>query len=336
VRFRLAQDHARLGDYRRRAGDRAEADRHYRQGSELLDRLAGEHPEIPEYPLVLAWCCHRLGNLHETTDRSVARAHYRRALDTLPKLVADHPGLAATRQLLAEVHIGLGSLETAEGSPEKAADHFRAARDLLAALAEDLPDGGRGPGGPGQNQNSLAWFLVICPDPQFRDPHRAIELARRALDRAPKHADFWNTLGVAYYRAGQPAEAVAALEQAIKLRVGGGDATDYFFLAMARWQSGDEEQSQQAYGEALRWLERFPGAAGAELVRIRLEADEVLGRFTQPGAHGLFESLREVPHHAGRVGSIALGWTAGGGGGAGVAESDAGASSGRSHPRRVG
>ena len=150
-------------------------------------------------------------------------------------------------------------------------------------LAADLPDGGSGPGGPGNNQNSLAWFLATCPDPQFRDPHRAVELARQAVARAPKQADYWNTLGAACYRAGRPGDAATALERAIEYRVGGGDACDYFFLAMARRQLGDQEQSRQAYDEALRWLKRFPGAQGTELGRIRVEAEEVLGLSAQAG-----------------------------------------------------
>jgi uncharacterized protein HemY len=151
-------------------------------------------------------------------------------------------------------------------------------------LAEDLPDGGSGPGNPGNNQNSLAWFLATCPDPQFRDPPRAVELARRALARAPKQADYWNTLGIACYRVGRPGDAATALERAIEYRVGGGDASDYFFLAVARQQLGDRERSRRAYDEAVRWLKRFPGAQGCELDRIRTEAEDVLGLSVQTGA----------------------------------------------------
>jgi tetratricopeptide (TPR) repeat protein len=277
VRFWLAQDHVRLARLRHLAGDRADADRHYRQASELLERLVREHPHVADYALALAECCRRQGNLDEAADPSAAGAHYRRALDILPKLAADHPGLADARNMLAETHIGLGSLAAATGRPGEAAGHFRTARDLLTVLAEDLPDGGSGPGAPGNNQNSLAWFLVSCPDPQFRDPHRAVELARQAVARAPKQADYWNTLGAACYRAGRPGEAAAALGRAVEYRAGGGDAYDYFFLAMALRRSGNEERSRQAYDRALGWLKRCPGAQGTELGRIRTEAEEALG-----------------------------------------------------------
>jgi tetratricopeptide (TPR) repeat protein/tRNA A-37 threonylcarbamoyl transferase component Bud32 len=283
VRFQLAHDHVRLAQFRRRVGDRAGADRHLRDASGLVGRLVAGYPHVAEYPLALAECYLQLGSLYETADPSAAGGHFQRALDILPKLVAEHPGLAAARHLLAEIHIAIGSLATAGRRPDEAADRFRAARDLLTGLAADLPDGGSGPGGPGHNQNSLAWFLATCPDTQFRDPPRAVELARQAIARAPKQADYWNTLGVACYRAGRADDAASALERAAEYRVGGGDALDYFFLAMARQRLGDE-RSRQTYDEAVRWLERYPGVQGIELARVRAEAREVLGLCVPPGA----------------------------------------------------
>jgi hypothetical protein len=40
--------------------------------------------------------------------------------------------------------------------------------------------------------------------------------------------DFWNTLGVAHYRAGEFQSAVSALSRSVELR-SGGDGADYFF-----------------------------------------------------------------------------------------------------------
>ena len=85
---------------------------------------------------------------------------------------------------MADVHLALGTLAPAEGRPDEAPAHFRAAQDLLTQLAADLPDGGPGPGLPGYNENSLAWFLTNCADASFRDPARAVELARKSVARA--------------------------------------------------------------------------------------------------------------------------------------------------------
>jgi WD40 repeat protein len=59
--------------------------------------------------------------------------------------------------------------------------------------------------------NNLAWLLATCPDAKYRDAPRAVELANQAVALAPQDAVYWNTLGVAHYRAREFAEAVAAL-----------------------------------------------------------------------------------------------------------------------------
>src|SRR5262249_39578799 len=76
----------------------------------------------------------------------------------------------------------------------------------------------------------LAWFLATAPNPKVRDGNRAVGLAKKAVELAPKDGICWNTLGVAHYRAGQWQDAVTALERSIKLR-NGGDSLDWFFLA---------------------------------------------------------------------------------------------------------
>src|SRR5262249_20346232 len=52
-----------------------------------------------------------------------------------------------------------------------------------------------------QSMNTLAWFLVTGPEEPRRDARRAVDLAKEAVEHAPKQGPFWNTLGVAYYRA---------------------------------------------------------------------------------------------------------------------------------------
>jgi Flp pilus assembly protein TadD len=65
--------------------------------------------------------------------------------------------------------------------------------------------------------NNLAWLLATCPDTKFRDPARAVELARKAVELAPKEGNYWNTLGMAQYRAGDRKAAIDAYAQAIDL-----------------------------------------------------------------------------------------------------------------------
>ena len=44
-------------------------------------------------------------------------------------------------------------------------------------------------------QNALAWFLATCPQPGFRDPDRAVELAKRLIKQNAYRPAHWRTLG---------------------------------------------------------------------------------------------------------------------------------------------
>ena len=124
----------------------------------------------------------------------------------------------------------------------------------------------------GLTLNNLAWPLATSADPKLRDPARAVELAKKAVELKPKEGSCWNTLGVAHYRAGDWGAAVAALEKSGELRQGG-DSFDWFFLAMAHWQLGDNEQARNWYDQAVQWMEKNK-PEDEELRRFRAEATE--------------------------------------------------------------
>jgi tetratricopeptide (TPR) repeat protein len=124
-------------------------------------------------------------------------------------------------------------------------------------------------------QNNLAWLLATCPEIRFRDAQRALELAKRAVELAPKQGGHWNTLGVAHYRAGDWKAAVAALEKSMELRKGG-DAYDWFFLAMAHWKLGDAKEARQWYDRAVQGVEKNPPNS-EELRLFHTEAADALG-----------------------------------------------------------
>jgi Flp pilus assembly protein TadD len=110
----------------------------------------------------------------------------------------------------------------------------------------------------------------------------AIELARKAVELAPKEALHWNTLGVAHYRAGHWKEAIEALSKSMELQKGALESFDTFFLAMAHWQFGEKETARQWYDRAVQWLERNQDQLAGntewleELRRFRAEAEELL------------------------------------------------------------
>jgi tetratricopeptide (TPR) repeat protein len=129
--------------------------------------------------------------------------------------------------------------------------------------------------------NDFAWFLATCPDVEFRDAKRAVELATRAArdyKRAARHskqAEVWNTLGVAHYRNGDWKSAIEALTHSTELGKGG-HSFDFFFLAMAHWHLGDKEQARQWYEKATEWMKKYR-PIDEELRRFREEAAQLLG-----------------------------------------------------------
>jgi WD40 repeat protein/serine/threonine protein kinase/tetratricopeptide (TPR) repeat protein len=131
-------------------------------------------------------------------------------------------------------------------------------------------------------QNDLAWLLATCPEPKIRKPQQAVELANAAVTRMPREGTFWNTLGVAHYRAGDWKAAVAAFDKSMEFRAGG-DAFDWLFLAMVHEKLGNRDEARKRYDQAVQWLEKngpmltkTPQWAD-ELRRFRAEAEEVLG-----------------------------------------------------------
>jgi uncharacterized protein HemY len=112
-----------------------------------------------------------------------------------------------------------------------------------------------------------------------------VALARKAVALAPEesseHAMALNTLGVALYRAGRCAEAIATLERSLAAGKGRADAHDLFFLAMAHHRLGRTDRARDAFDRALRWWrgqKSLPGRHARELVAFQSEAEAVLAR----------------------------------------------------------
>jgi serine/threonine protein kinase/tetratricopeptide (TPR) repeat protein len=132
--------------------------------------------------------------------------------------------------------------------------------------------------------NRAAWLLATCPDVRLRDPGRAVEMARKAVDLAPADGACRLALAWACYRSGDWGAALEAAERAMPLHKGG-DSADWFLLAMIHWRLGDRDRARQWYDRADRWMadhhqEDWP--------RFRAEAATLLGL-------PLFES-RVIPY----------------------------------------
>ncbi len=126
--------------------------------------------------------------------------------------------------------------------------------------------------------NSFAWQLVTTPETHEWSPI-AVELAKRAVKLAPTDRNCWNTLGVAQYRNASWNAAIESLEKSMELRHGG-DAHDWFFVAMSHWRLDHKDEARQWYDKAVEWTDKN-APQNEELSRFRQEAAKLLG-ITEP------------------------------------------------------
>jgi tetratricopeptide (TPR) repeat protein len=134
-------------------------------------------------------------------------------------------------------------------------------------------------GGGGLTLNNEAWKLVTGPVGQ-RDPARALELVRKALEHEPENGTYLNTLGVVQYRNGMYKEAVDTLEKSLIAGGGGSDAHDLYFLAMCHSRLGDRAKAKECFDRAVRWRQAqkgLPVHEVEELKAFRAEAEQLLG-----------------------------------------------------------
>jgi hypothetical protein len=165
------------------------------------------------------------------------------------------------------------------------ANHFAEAKDRfirLVIVAESLPpvvSNSFGMDYLGTTLNLVAWLLLTCPDESERQPRDALDYARRAVERQPDAGEYWNTLGVAHYRAENWSEATKALKHSMELR-NDGDSFDWFFLAMIESRLGHPEPARLWYDKAVEWFHHYrPG--DRELWEFQVEAARVL-RLPEP------------------------------------------------------
>jgi Flp pilus assembly protein TadD len=126
-------------------------------------------------------------------------------------------------------------------------------------------------------RNQLAYLLVLCPDAKLRDPARAVELARKAVELEPEDAEAWQALGWTLYRNGAWKESVESLSKSNALQKDpkGGDSGQWFGLAVAHWQLGNKEEARKWFDQAVEWMEKND-PKNELLGRFRAEAEEVL------------------------------------------------------------
>jgi tetratricopeptide (TPR) repeat protein len=108
------------------------------------------------------------------------------------------------------------------------------------------------------------------------DVMRGLKLAKQAVESAPENGFYWNTLGVAHYRARNWAAAIDALQKSRALQEDKFLSWDAFFLAMAHWQLGSKDDARKWYDQAVEGMDKYQ-PQNEELRRFRAEAEELMG-----------------------------------------------------------
>ena len=261
--------HGNIGAALSNIGDYEEAIKYYRTAIEL-------DPNDASVQSNLGIALSRQGEADE------AVAAYRKAIELDPKISDFHSNLgvllsdkfgdydAAVEcyrtaiQLDPErplVHSNLGTALSRLGKLDEALAAHRKALAIDPQLGRACSD--------------IAWILATRADVRLRDPREALTLAIKAARLDPADPLNCGCLGVAHYRTGNWKAAIPALEKFVQLS-GGGDASGWFFLAMAHWQLGNKTEARRWYDKAVEWTNRLE-KSDEELNRFQKEAADLLG-----------------------------------------------------------
>jgi serine/threonine protein kinase len=238
-----------------------------RQGLQFFQEFVNDSSTDPAIRFQAARAYGFMVNVYlvERRVEEADRAHHK-AVALFEGLEAEHPENTEISLKLARAHWIMGNWDVSLKRPAEAKQEYqRAAEAYRRALTYDRD---------GVVHNNLACLLCDCPETELRDPVQALALAMQALALAPGRREFWGTLGLAHYRAGEWRSARAALEKSMELGAGG-DAGDWLLLAMTAWQQGKHQQARAWYDQAARWLEKNP--LTDELYHHRREAADLLG-----------------------------------------------------------
>jgi serine/threonine protein kinase/tetratricopeptide (TPR) repeat protein len=223
ARFLRARGYFKVARLRHLLGEPDEAG--WRQAVALLEQLAADFPDVPQYREKLARSQDYLGNeLTELGKRAEAETALRRALDLLGRLAGDFPKVAAYRRELAVSNNNLGNLLRLQRKYADAEEAFRQAVSLDEQLAKESATYHSA---LARSRSNLASLL------RERRKYAAAEaLYRQALSVQEKRvaefpvvpkgrlelADSYHGLGIVLAEQRKPEEAETAIRQALDLR----------------------------------------------------------------------------------------------------------------------
>jgi hypothetical protein len=128
--------------------------------------------------------------------------------------------------------------------------------------------------------NSTSWLTVRQPNGDAVKYRRAVQLAEAACRLKPDDGNSLNTLGVAYYRAGQYQQALDTLARSrplsAKLPPVGDHPADVAFLAMCHQQLGQPDQARKLLAELRTLCQKAAWTRNAEAQAFLREAEALI------------------------------------------------------------
>jgi tetratricopeptide (TPR) repeat protein/tRNA A-37 threonylcarbamoyl transferase component Bud32 len=227
----------------------------------IWDRLAAEHPEVPAIQhdragvyYLLSLACRAAG------DQEGAFRAIEKAITISTKLAEVSPENREYRREMSQFESVEGDIDFSIGRVE-------------AGLARQEHAAKTDPENP-RPHHCIALALLTSRDPKVRDPKRAVRFAQEALAIEPRNPEYWYTLGVARYLAGQFPDALESFNRAMLLQKDGGDARVWYFAAMTHWQLGHKLDARVCFDKAAKEKNHIERA---QLAGLDEEAARLLG-----------------------------------------------------------
>lgn len=199
----------------------------------------------------------RLQLLEDLTRIPSSRDQWDRVAELYRKAVQSQPEKHTLHRLLAQAYAEQGNLGLARTTLEKAPRDVLCQYDLARVLLQmgDMTTYRKqrndllswyGQTSVPQEAKNVAWLLVLTPD-STPDMSKAVELAQKAVS-AKRSANNLNTLGAAYYRAGDYRSAVSTLLEA------GERVEGLLFLAMAYARLKEHDKARKVLTAATQQM----------------------------------------------------------------------------------